>query len=78
MIDFTDQMELAFQFVHLAEQIRVMSGFQHGYFQTDGGSYWQITMATVTLLPSYRLYLQCKMTEDVATDSKSITNFLSK
>jgi hypothetical protein len=33
MLYITDQMELAFEFVHLAEQIRVVSSFQHDLFR---------------------------------------------
>ena len=31
MLYFTDQMQLAFEFVHLTQQIRVVTSFQHDF-----------------------------------------------
>jgi hypothetical protein len=32
---FTDQMQLAFEFVHLTQQIRIVSSFQHDFDSSD-------------------------------------------
>lgn len=52
---FTDQMQLAFEFVDLAQQIRVVASFQHGFHSFDSTAVLSLLTNTLPWQPSRRV-----------------------